>query len=211
MRGRNPFRERRTVPGSDRRNDWIGVSSPSQFIGLTCELLRLGHPVRFRADGGSMLPTLRPGDLLTCEPVEVGQFRRGQILLYRHDRGITAHRVVRVETRPNGQVGLILRGDSLEAFDAPVDPSQVLGRVVAVSRAGRVIDLGSRRVVWTQALRRAVSRLRRISLRAGGAAGTDQPRGRARETFPEPPQSSGHAGSGVPGHRHRELPDGASE
>ncbi len=39
----------------------------------------------------------------------------------------------------------VLRGDASASCNCPVEPEQVLGRVVAVERAGRPIDLASRR------------------------------------------------------------------
>ncbi|MBI2218845.1 MAG: hypothetical protein HYU51_16285 [Candidatus Rokubacteria bacterium] len=42
---------------------------------------------------------------------------------------------------------LVLKGDALASPDAPVDPASVIGRVVAIERAGRVVRVDG--AVWT--------------------------------------------------------------
>ncbi|HKR00519.1 MAG TPA: S24 family peptidase, partial [Pyrinomonadaceae bacterium] len=66
------------------------------FLDLSTELLRRGYSVRFRPRGFSMLPTIRDGEAILVEPVEEEAIRRGDILLYRTERGVIAHRVVEI-------------------------------------------------------------------------------------------------------------------
>jgi hypothetical protein len=53
---------------------------------------------------------------------------------------LIAHRVVRVE-RAAGVLRFIVRGDASPVEDEPVLPGQVVGRVTAVERAGRLVEL----------------------------------------------------------------------
>jgi len=57
------------------------------------------------------------------------------------------------------QSSFILRGDASVSYDCPVEPEQVLGRVVAVERAGRRIDLAGRRAKLKRTCRVWASRL----------------------------------------------------
>ena len=121
------------------------------FPDLMTELLRRGNRVRFRAIGASMQPTIEDGELITVAPVAPGPVKRGDILLYQSESGVHAHRVV---GRVKGTVPLLegdcpldhylLRGDASVSCDAPVRLEQVIGRVVAVQRAGRSRPLDNR-------------------------------------------------------------------
>ncbi len=151
--------------------------SSTLFLDLSAALLRCGHSVRFHAEGQSMQPTIRAGEAITVAPVMPAQIKRGDIVLYRSARSVTAHRVVRIKRNKRStqssvlspQSSFILRGDASNTCDEPVEAEQVLGRVVAVERAGRRIALGRRWTrVWGQGrmcaarLKRWMSRLRRL-------------------------------------------------
>jgi len=129
-------------------------SSVTMFNEITGELLRRGNRVRFRAVGASMQPTIEDGELITVAPVAATSIRRGDILLCQGVRGVIAHRVVGITGSARREnVSYLLRGDASVSSDDPVRPEQILGRVVAVQRAGRRIDLTSRRAHWLHAVR----------------------------------------------------------
>jgi hypothetical protein len=134
------------------------VISPSSFRGPVClftdvtaGLLRQGYGVRFYAKGWSMHPTIKDGESITVEPVVPSQVKRGDILFHHNGRGVIAHRVVRIGRKrallyPQDSAldtVFILRGDASSTCDDPVEPSQVLGKVVSVERNGRLIDVDS--------------------------------------------------------------------
>jgi len=99
-----------------------------------------GLCIRFRAEGRSMYPTIRDGELITVGPVATDHIVRGDVLLCRHATRVLAHRVVAV-TGPGSARMLQLRGDANRACDAPVAASQVVGKVLSVRRNGRAISL----------------------------------------------------------------------
>ena len=130
------------------------VPRSNPFADLVAELLTRGHRARFRVEGVSMLPTIRGGDTITVEPVSKIDIR--DIVVYRAERGLIAHRVVGVR-KENGQALVFLtRGDTRDSTEEPVQEPQVLGKVVTVNRNGRAIDLGGR---WTNRRRRVRSAL----------------------------------------------------
>lgn len=110
------------------------------FAGVVEDALTSGATVRFRAEGGSMYPTIRDGDAITVAAVSAGDVVRGDILLCRHDVRVLAHRVVGV-TRCDGELFFELRGDAKGSSDAPVGASAIVGRVIHVQRDGRLIQL----------------------------------------------------------------------
>jgi phage repressor protein C with HTH and peptisase S24 domain len=104
---------------------------------LAIDLLRSGRPVRFRAIGTSMCPTIRPGDTLVVEPVALAAIRRGDVVLYEIGGHLRAHRVVGIWRTGADEPSLLLRGDNHASCDRPLPAGAVLGRVAAVERSTR--------------------------------------------------------------------------
>jgi Peptidase S24-like len=93
------------------------------------------------ATGGSMLPLIRPGDRLLVRFGE-SAVRRGEVIVFRHDGMIVAHRVVGSRQRDNEHV-LIAKGDNEPRATEDVRPADLLGIVRAVDRgSGRVSSRG---------------------------------------------------------------------
>lgn len=118
----------------------------SELMPLVRASLQRGQHVRMVATGSSMYPCLRDGDQVEIAPLE-GEPRRGQVLLVEDGSGgYILHRVVRVR---DGQ--LLLRGDWRGGGEGPFTRNEVLGKVVARHRAGRVRSLespGARLAGW---------------------------------------------------------------
>jgi hypothetical protein len=112
------------------------VRDSASFIDMAESLLSRGHHVRFRADGASMSPAIRDGECITVAPLGLLPIRIGDIVLYRHRDGALVHRVVALRSRSGRTVALVPRGDAADLSDTPIAPDRVLGRVVAVERAG---------------------------------------------------------------------------
>ena len=127
---------------------------------LSARLLGGGHRVRFRAPGRSMHPTIRDGEAITVAPAAAGSVRRGDIVLYRLDRSVIAHRVAGIERDAAKGLRFMLRGDACGGRDAPVAAGQVLGRVVAVERGGRTQGLYTKRAQMRYSAHALASRLK---------------------------------------------------
>ena len=154
--------------------------------------------MRFRAEGKSMYPTIRDGEVINVEPVKPRDVKRGDALLCRGAKGVIAHLVVaitrteqrglsneqekknaRATTRSSVRVTqssalgphcfFILRGDSSDFCDEPVEAERLMGKVVAVERDGRSVALDSRWAKILRAVRARAARLRRaISYQRSG-------------------------------------------
>ena len=128
------------------------------LLDLTAELLSLGTSVRFRPSGRSMYPSIRDGELITVEPVVASAVTLGDIVLYRSQRGLIAHRVVGSSPTQSSVLSphYFLRGDASLSCDQPVVAEQILGRVIRVERDGRSLALASRGAkLWHKARRLA--------------------------------------------------------
>ena len=168
--------DKRSAPDAEWNGLWI--DNTDLFSELLEETLNRGHSIRFRAPGDSMYPTIRNGDILTVTPIETASITIGDIILYRHKSGVTAHRVIRITKRDahhsqhsalrpqtsdlSPQSYFILRGDAAVVFDDPVSADQILGKVTLVEREGRRIDPYTRRAKILFSTRRLASRLRRF-------------------------------------------------
>lgn len=136
----------------------------SLWFDLCFEVLARGLGVRFRASGRSMYPAIREGETITVQPVASSTVKKGDIILYRWQRGVIAHRVVGVEKFAGDSFRLIMRGDASGAPIERVAPDQVLGRVVAVDRNGRRIDLCSIRSKMQRILHPIASQVKKWTL-----------------------------------------------
>lgn len=116
---------------------------------LASDVAGTAGEVRLRLMGTSMLPSIWPGDLATIARCDSADLRVGEIVVYRGEGLLTAHRLIGI--MPDH---LVLRGDSLDRCDPPVSKDRVVGRVVAVSRNGR--DVSLRWSLWQRVVSRVV-------------------------------------------------------
>jgi hypothetical protein len=156
----------------------ISLNSIHFFADLCEELLRQGKSVRFHALGRSMYPTIKENEAITVEPIEPSSVNVGDIILYRQDKSVVAHRVVRaspIETEApppcmleSHHVSRVtrhsfsLRDDTWGNDDVPVTGEQILGKVVSIERNGREIDPYGRKVRLRLLIHTVGSRLKRL-------------------------------------------------
>ncbi len=170
---------KRSAPDTDRNSAWVNGSKI--FPELIANLLTDGNKIKFRAPGNSMYPTVCDGDVVTVMPIDTASITIGDIILYRHRSGVTAHRVMRILKRSekNSRSALqgpqdrslsetlefVFRGDAAINDDAPVSSEQILGKVVSIERNGRRIDPYCLRIKLHCKTRRFGSRIKRLLLR----------------------------------------------
>lgn len=124
---------------------FTSLPSPPLFADVCADLLRSGLPIRFRASGWSMWPTICEGELIEVEPVEPARVGRGDIVLCRQGNSVIVHRVVAVKGCGALPRLLTTRGDALDSCDEPLAESRVCGRVICVERGRRRVPLVRRR------------------------------------------------------------------
>ncbi|CAB1063586.1 hypothetical protein D1BOALGB6SA_8369 [Olavius sp. associated proteobacterium Delta 1] len=71
------------------------------FPELITELLQDGYKVNFSAPGHSMYPTIMANETILVEPIDPATVRMGDILLYRTNGRLVAHRVIQIEKGPD--------------------------------------------------------------------------------------------------------------
>jgi signal peptidase S26 family len=119
------------------------VTGMGQADELAIELLRRGGPLWIKAGGGSMLPFLRGGDVALVVPHAVMKVGVGDVICYETSPGrLFLHRVI---ARDGDR--FVAKGDAL-TVNEPVAPPQLLGKVVALERRGKVKRLDTRAARW---------------------------------------------------------------
>lgn len=122
------------------------MSPPSGRIGATVvdgaldAWAATGRVSRLLVEGGSMLPLLKPGDVVELDHSR-SALRRGDVVAYRAGRTLVIHRVLRT---PAGS-DVRLAGDNRSLTDEAIPLEAVVGRVVGVERDGRRWRLDSAR------------------------------------------------------------------
>src|SRR5262245_12705213 len=144
------------------------------FTDVMEHALASGTLVRFRAEGSSMHPTIRDGEVIVAAPVSVAEVVRGDVLVCRHRGRVLAHRLVSIDGEGSRR-RFVLRGDSQQSSDVFVDADDIVARIVAVRRRGRSIALPGGRLVhrarltaaWTRRIIvQAIVAYRSIAVRA---------------------------------------------
>ena len=117
----------------------VKVAEPEQVMGPLLDLLEETEAVPLVISGGSMTPFLVHGrdTVYLSKPEE--PFHRGDMLLYRRDNGAyVLHRVYRVEGDRFTMVG-----DAQTQLEPDIRRDQILARVTAVRRKGKLLQSGS--------------------------------------------------------------------
>lgn len=101
---------------------------------LAAEVIRSFGELRLRVTGSSMLPAIRPDDVLLIRRCCIEEAGPGDIVLTIRQRRLFAHRVI---SRSAAQ--LATQGDGVAEPDLPVAANELLGKVVRVMRQGKTI------------------------------------------------------------------------
>jgi|CZKC01.1.fsa_nt_gi signal peptidase I len=146
----------------------MGVSSISG-CNLVSEVVRTAGRVRLRVSGTSMVPAMRPGDLITVERAGTAEIAPGEIVVFARSGRLVVHRVTGITAVPGfaksgneGERLLQTRGDCARWNDPIVRGSELLGRVTQIERGSR--RMRPRTTLGTA--QQVISRLLRISDRA---------------------------------------------
>ena len=99
---------------------------------------------QFPISGESMRPWFRPGDQALIQH-GITDLRRGEVVVFHRQNHLTIHRIIYITHQAGGTV-LVTKGDNLTYFDAPIQSDQLLGRVIAIQRDGREINIDT--VKW---------------------------------------------------------------
>jgi signal peptidase I len=111
--------------------------------------LQAGAEARFEVAGRSMLPLIRPGDVLRVRRPAEDEPGIGDVVAVRGAPGgeVLVHRVVRLS-----RDRFMIRGDNTTVANGEYARGDILGVVAAVERNGRHARFGAGRWGWVVAL-----------------------------------------------------------
>jgi len=99
------------------------------------EVLRSFGRLRLKVLGWSMLPAIWPGDIVELERASGSELGKGQIILFRRDRRLFVHRILKADGST-----IVTRGDAMPHPDPVVSDQELLGRVTSIERDGKWIQ-----------------------------------------------------------------------
>ena len=105
----------------------------SEHLAVADLLLRHGH-FHFRVCSDSMMPALRPGELLHLAPARYEQLAAGDLVAARVGATLICHRLIRSYTDEQGVRWLVTKGDRSPVEDDSIRAELVIGRVTRVTR-----------------------------------------------------------------------------
>jgi hypothetical protein len=98
-----------------------------------------GEQHQIPISGNSMWPAIHHGDRVLVAHGCAG-VRRGDVLVFRRDGQLIAHRVMRI-TGGDADPTFVTKGDNAPQFDPPLSADEIVGRVLAVERDGQHMSL----------------------------------------------------------------------
>jgi signal peptidase len=126
-----PAEDKRSAAGfAGTARHYVGLVAPWLVRGLlglavlTFALLAVGpHVLGYRTMTmltASMAPEIDPGDVTIVTPVAVSEVTEGMVITYHRpieDHSLVTHRVISVQTAPDGTVSVQTKGDANQAAD----------------------------------------------------------------------------------------------
>jgi signal peptidase len=126
-----PAEDKRSAAGlAGTARHYVGLIAPWLVRGLiglavvTFAVLAVGpHMFGYRTMTmltASMAPEINPGDVTVVTPIAISEVTEGMVITYHRpieDRSLVTHRVISVETGPDGTVTVQTKGDANAAVD----------------------------------------------------------------------------------------------
>jgi signal peptidase I len=93
------------------------------------------------AQGKSMYPFIRQGDICHFEACDPAGFKKGDVVLFTSGLNqLIAHRFIK-EINKDNQSFYLFKGDTNLLFDEPIDQEQIIGRMTAIERKNKTVNL----------------------------------------------------------------------
>jgi signal peptidase I len=99
-----------------------------------------GKRVCLEANGKCMSPIINKGEKLFAKKANPKDLKIGDIIVYKFQGVPIAHRII-YRFKNNSQTTFLTKGDMYFKIDAPVNENQIIGKVVAVKKTGKMLIL----------------------------------------------------------------------
>jgi GNAT superfamily N-acetyltransferase len=120
-------------------NSLIDVCS-ADLYDISSQVLGNDSAFRFRAWGQSMDGCIKNGEYIEVRRMKSEELVPGDIIFFFCEGHPFVHRLIRKENTGK-KIVIWAKGDQVQGFDACLSPEDILGKVVAVRRAGKWLSL----------------------------------------------------------------------
>lgn len=155
----NPFLETRMPPNPRAGASADPFAAASAFV--LSQWRETGKTLSLEIQGMSMWPTLKPGDRVIVRLTPPSQLKPLDIIAFMDHGALVIHRLIRVK-RVRGKRLYRQVGDNCLGWGW-IAPDQALGKVIRISRRGRVLDLARPPWSWLDRVLALVFAARRLA------------------------------------------------
>jgi signal peptidase I len=118
----------------------MSCSSDPVHVEHVTEAVRVRGAVLLQVAGRSMMPWIRPGDVLFIRRTDPHSVTPGEVVLFARNEQLVVHRVIRKSLSSPPSL-LVTKGDAVADPDEHVSGAELLGRVTCIYRGWRQINL----------------------------------------------------------------------
>lgn len=119
----------------------IGNRRKADCVAIRTALNARGR-VNLRVYGSSMLPWVRPRDIVVVRHATLAKVACGDIVLFARGERLFVHRVIGKSSTGNTNL-LVTKGDAQPQRDAPISGDELLGKVSALYRGWHWVNFDS--------------------------------------------------------------------
>jgi signal peptidase len=118
---------------------------------LIKEIMRKQGWIDLPAEGTSMYPLIKKGNICRFVSCEAMKLKKGEIILFQTSSGsLVAHRFLSTEWKDK-QVKYLLKGDTNFGFDEAINYDQIIGKLTSIKKAKYRLRLPSLSAnIWSQ-------------------------------------------------------------
>ncbi|MFD1359122.1 signal peptidase I [Fictibacillus halophilus] len=115
-------------------------------VDLVRRVVKKKGSILLPAHGKSMFPFIRQGDICHFDACDPKTYKRGDIVLFTvGSNRLIAHRFMKKIHKDN-QTYYLFKGDTNLLFDEPITQEQILGKMTAIERKNKKVNLEN---VWS--------------------------------------------------------------
>jgi hypothetical protein len=126
--------------------DSRGLETASILSSLFIQALREGQTLQFRVASNSMFPLFQVDDTVTIVPAIIDDIQRGEVAAFETRDGLVIHRIIHAQQ--NASTNRLLQMSDVDLFAGWVEAKAVAGKVIAVRKGGRQVDLAHPIAKW---------------------------------------------------------------
>lgn len=119
---------------------------PPILASLFIQAVREGQTLWFRVASNSMSPLFQKDDSVSIVPATADAIRPGEIAAFETRDGLVIHRII--HRQQNGQTIRLLQMSDVDLFASWIEPTSVVGKVIAVRKEGQQANLAHPIAKW---------------------------------------------------------------